>query len=257
MMRPSLLPAILAAAALALAACSSTSGTATAADSLSGSTGPSQVVSSAPPAPSPAVDTGSAGDAPAGAADAAADAPATVGDGALDAQSSNWFNTACTGMQPLGGMLATVMGVAMGAAGVGGTSAAAPDAAALQGQLVSALDAAGAALSDTADKLADTPPPTFDKGEQMAADFINYLKSTGPKVSEIADKVKASPVTDTASLGAAFSQIQSLSAGDLDGADPLSGYGLDPATEKAVEELPACKAMQSGLGGMMGAGSAG
>lgn len=249
MIRHKFLTAIIAAAALTLGACGSTSGTATTQDSSVSSSSVESSPESASSEPSSATES---------AADASADAASvTVGDGTLDAQSSAWFNTACTGMQPLGGMVAAVMGVAMGAAGATGTDSATPDVAAMQGQLVSALDSAGTALNDTADKLADTPPPTFAKGDQMAKDFITFLKATGPKLTAVADKVKAAAVTDAASLGAALSQIQSLSTSDLDGANPLSGYDLDPATEKAVQELPACKAMQDSLGGMMGTGSAG
>ncbi|MEO7124892.1 MAG: hypothetical protein ABI034_01985 [Nakamurella sp.] len=255
MIRPKLLSAVLAVAALTLSACGSTSGTPTAQDSTFASSAASTSTSSASESSAADVTAPESSDV---TDSAASDATTTVGDGTLDAQSTQWFTTACTGLQPMGDMLATVLGIGMGAAMATGTAAAgSPSPADMQSKLAAALTSAGTALSDTEAKLQATPPPTFAKGGEMASAFLTFLKKTGPKLADAGKQVAATPVTDAASLQTALSKIQTLGGDDLGGADPLSGYDLDPATEKAIETIPACKTMQDSLGGLMSMGSAG
>lgn len=162
----------------------------------------------------------------------------TVGSGGLDGQSANWFSTMCTGLAPMADI-----GTKMG-------DAASPtaDPKAAQQSFVDYFNQLGDAFTDTATKLASTPPPTFDKGPEIAGKIVQALGAAGPALKNSASQLAAAKVTDAASLSTAIeaasasmqTQMQALS---------LDGYELDPKTEAAVDALPSCKAMNGSAGG--------
>lgn len=244
MIRHTMVAAVIAVAALTLGACgSSTSGTPTAQETSSVESSASDTTAAAD------VTSATATEEESTAADTA-----TVGDGTLDPQTAQWFTAACTGLQPLGDMLATVLGVSMAAAmATGEPAAGSPSPQDLQKQLADSLTSAGTAMTDAQSQLASTPPPAFDKGEEMAQVFGSYLTTMGAKLSEVGESVASAPVTDAESLQAALAQIESLGSDvNTEEADLLGQYDLDPATQAAIEELPACKAMQDAMGGFLG-----
>jgi hypothetical protein len=118
----------------------------------------------------------------------------------------------------------------------------------MQDSYVSYFDKLGDAMINTSAQLKSTPPPTFDKGPEIAQKIVTALGKAGPAVKESASKLAAADITDADSLTQAMagvSQAMDSEMGDLS----LDGYELDPKTEAAVESLPACAALAQTTGG--------
>lgn len=246
-------------AALLLAGCSSTSGTATAnTSSTVSSTAPS--TSSSPD--SPAVSAGSSVSAPAGSAassapessggavassgvaDSSSRSPATtVGDSntSLDAQSAAWLSTFCGGFAPV---------IALGQDASASISAQGTAPAKVQSAIVTLYQALGQAFTETASKLKDLPPPTFDGGPAFATKVVTGLESAGPVFTANATKFKAIDISKDPS--AFTGAVSGLAASMTTAMAPLGDLGslkLTPQTRAAFEALPACAKLKAAAGG--------
>lgn len=144
----------------------------------------------------------------------------------LDAQSTTWFETLCSGVAPVAELAKT--------ADTSGLS----DAAAQQ-KGVELITQFGAALSDTGATLADTPPPTFDGGEEFATTMSNGLTESGSQMADLAKSFGSIDPTDTAALEEAVASLPD----DLSAAvAPLSAIGdLDAGVSAAAQEIPSCQ----------------
>lgn len=146
----------------------------------------------------------------------------------LDAQSTTWFETLCGGVAPVAELAQT--------ADTSGLS----DAAAQQ-KGVELITEFGTALSDTGAALADTPPPTFDGGEDFASTMSDGLTESGTQMAALAESFGAIDPADTAALQAAVTALPDDLATAV---APLSALGdIDPAISAAAQEIPACAAL--------------
>jgi hypothetical protein len=107
----------------------------------------------------------------------------------------------------------------------------------------------GDAFTNTASKLSSTPPPTFDKGPELASKFIQAMSKAGPALKDAAGKISSADVTDGASLQQAMQQASGALSQSMDGLDLMGGYELDQKTQDAIEKLPECKALSDAFGG--------
>ena len=236
MKRTTTLIAALAGAAVLIAGCSSTSGTATPSSSPTSSAAQvsaSAVASTSVAAPSSAPESGSGeSSAPAGTvADrsgaASSAAPAST---ALDAKSAAWFSVACGGLTPLTGVSSL-----MGSLGSDLSSAAK--------KLTGVLTLTGSSLTKASAQLKKMPAPTVAGGDALATKTIAAFETAGPEISAAAKKIEADPST---LLGA----VTGLQNSFTKAAEPVSELGkLSPETVAAIEKLPACAKIASLAGG--------
>ncbi len=233
------LTAIAAVAALALAACSANTGNAEKVAPSSGDTVASQqstTQSSGGSAAGPTgVQTSAGGTESAGAGTAEGEtaseaetsqATVTIG-GDVDAQTAAWFSAFCTGMAPLGeiGSIADPSKLT--------------DPAAMRKSYSDYLKTFGQAMIDTAAKVKPLPPPTFDKGAEIAGKLVTGLGQAGPVLKASADALAKADITSPEQLQAAVSAAMSSMEGALAGLS-LDNYELDEKTEDQVSKLPAC-----------------
>lgn len=160
----------------------------------------------------------------------------TVGGGGLDGQSAAWFSTFCTGMAPLAQLGDTMANVDPS------------DPKKMRDSFVSYFNTLGDAMITTSDRLKSTPPPTFDRGPEIAGKIVTALGKAGPALKQSASKLAAADVSDQESLTQAMdSATQAMDAemSDLS----LDGYELDAKTQAAVESLPACAVLSDTTSG--------
>ncbi len=253
MKRTSSLVAALTGAALLIASCSSTSGTATPGSSTSSSAAaaPSSVSSAASSAsssvasseestsaPAPSESSGPVSSQSADSSVSESVPDTTVGNesGGLDAQSAAWFTAFCGGLAPVltaSGSLQTL-----------GSSAGSDPTAAIK-KLVALFAALGTSMTKTAATLKTLPPPTFEGGDAFATKVVTAFGSAGPAITDEAKKIAADPSTLTSSMGGLTDSMTKAVA-------PLEELGslkLTPATQNAIENLPACAKVKSLSGG--------
>ena len=147
----------------------------------------------------------------------------TVGDtsGKLDAQTTAWFTTLCNGLAPLSDLSKTLT--------AGGT----PDLKSYSTK-VSNL---GKAFTNTSNKLKTQPPPTFPGGANYGTKATQAFKQLGSVFSQLGDKVSKGDISGLSKLS---SQINTGPIKDL------QQLKVEPATDKAISELPACKKIDFG-----------
>ena len=275
-MKRTTLMAALTGAAVLLAGCSSTSGTATPASTSSSSAAAtsssamSSMSSSMAPSSSAAVSEAPSSDASSSAPESSASssevasgpestgaessdsetasstsssskAPTTtVGDSSegLDVKSAAWFTEFCGGLQPLGS-------IAQDAGAISGS-----DQAAAQKALVNLYDKIGSSFTATAAKLKPLPPPSFSGGDAFATKVVKALETSGPTFSADAKKLAA---IDVKKDPAAFSKAIEGISKDLGTAtgplNDLNSLKLTPQTQAAFEKLPACAKLKSAATG--------
>lgn len=274
-MKRTTLMAALTGAAVLLAGCSSTSGTATPASTSSSSAAAtsssamsSMSSSMAAPSSAAAVSEAPSSDAsasePAGSASssevasspessATESAPSaesttssskapttTVGDQSegLDVKSAAWFTEFCGGLQPLGS-------IAKDAGAISGS-----DQTAAQKALVNLYSKIGSSFTATAAKLKPLPAPTFSGGEAFATKVVAALETSGPTFSADAKKLAAIDVKKDPS---AFSKAIEGISKDLGTAtgplNDLNSLKLTPQTQASFEKLPACAKLKSAATG--------
>lgn len=256
-------------AAVLLAGCSSTSGTATAntsastassaassapavASSASQSSAPSSeaassAASSAPVSSGPATSGSTAASAasPSSGQDTSSSktATTTVGDssGSLDAASAAWFSTFCTGFTPV---------VTLGKSAGSSIAAQATNPAKAQAAIVDLYQTFGRSFTDTAAKLKDLAPPTFNGGPAFASKVVTALQTAGPVFTANAAKLKAIDVTkDPSSFSTALSGLSTTMTTALGPLQDLGSLKLTPQTQAAFEALPACAKLKTASGG--------
>ncbi|MET3807054.1 hypothetical protein ABIB25_004076 [Nakamurella sp. UYEF19] len=272
-MKRTTLLATLTGAAVFLAGCSSTSGTAAPASSTSSTaaaaaSGSSVAVAPASSAPSSgsAASSDSAGSSsasstadgsvsqssPAGSSpadsssadssSASSSAPTTtVGDSnsALDEASSTWFSAFCGGFAP-------IINVSKSASAIG---AAASDPAKGQKLLVDLYKSLGKAFTDTAGVLKVLPPPTFTGGDAFATKVVTALGSAGPEFTKAGTTLAAIDVKkDPSAFTSALSGLSTSMTTALQPLQDLGSLKMTPETQAALEKLPACAALKSAGG---------
>jgi len=112
-------------------------------------------------------------------------------------------------------------------------------------KLVLLFGALGTPMTKTAASLKKLPPPTFPGGQAFATKVESAFGTAGPAISEQARKIAADPSTLTSSVGGMTDSMTQAVA-------PLEELGslkLTPATENAIENLPACAKVKSLSGG--------
>lgn len=267
-MKRTILMAALTGAAVLLAGCSSTSGTATPATSSSSSAAAtsSSAMSSASSSMAPAssasmspASSASSSEAPASSPESSASssetassslsssssgdtssssAPptTTVGDQTegLDAQTKAWFTTFCEGTEP-------VLTGAKSLTDMGGSS----DSAASEKKLVSLFETLGTTMTKTSAKLKNLPAPTFSGGAAFAGKVVTAYGSAGPQLTAAAKKIAADPSSLQSASGALTTELEKAVA-------PLQDLGslkLTAATQAGIEKIPACAAVQKAATG--------
>ncbi|QNK82707.1 hypothetical protein [Nakamurella sp. PAMC28650] len=256
-------------AAVLLAGCSSTSGTATAntsastassaassapavASSASQSSAPSSEAASSAASGAPV----SSGPATSGSTAASAASPSsgqdtsssktattTVGDssGSLDAASAAWFSTFCGGFTPV---------VTLAQSAGSSIAAQATNPAKAQAAIVDLYQTFGRSFTDTAAKLKDLAPPTFNGGPAFASKVVTALQTAGPVFTANAAKLKAIDVTkDPSSFSTALSGLSTTMTTALGPLQDLGSLKLTPQTQAAFEALPACAKLKTASGG--------
>lgn len=273
-MKRTTLMAALTGAAVLLAGCSSTSGTATPASTSSAAVTSSSSMSSsamssamAPASQAPASSAAAsvtepsssapASDAPSSEATMSSEdtassaastlssastskAPTTVGNtsGGLDVASAAWFSAFCGGLQP-------VADIAKDAGKITGS-----DQTAAQKSLVNLYSKIGSSFTATAAKLKPLPPPTFSGGEAFATKVVSALGSSGPTFSANAKKLAAIDVKkDPAAFGKALEGVSKDLGAATGPLTDLNSLKLTPQTQAAYEKLPACAKLKAGATG--------
>lgn len=264
-MKRTTLMAALTGAAVLLAGCSSTSGTAAPASSssagvtsssamsssaMSSSMAPaSQPASSEAPGSSAAASvtepssSAPASDAPsseatmssedtassAASTPSASKAPTTVGNtsGGLDVKSAAWFSTFCGGVAPF-------LDGAKSLTKLNSAKTTKPQ------QVVDVLDAMGGSLTKTAASLKQLPAPEFNGGEAFASKTVQAFAAVGPQLTSAARKIEANPSSGQSAMTALGGAL-TKAAGPL---TELNSLKLTAATQTAILKLPACAAMQ-------------
>lgn len=114
--------------------------------------------------------------------------------------------------------------------------------AAMQKSYVDFFNTLGDAFINTAGKLQSTPPPTFAQGPTVASDLIKELTTVGPEMKAIATAVGAADGSDAQAIETAIATASEKINTDMSGLD-INKYELDSKTEAAVEAIPSCKAI--------------
>lgn len=230
-MKPArLIAALVAAAALVLAGCSSTSaGTPEGASSGPGSE------TSAPGsdgATSDAAEPTADDSSPAGTSDSSSVAPAD-----LDAASAAWFTQFCEVAPSFDTFYTALMSTA-----TAGMDASADSAklAGLRDALASSVTALGTSMTSVSGKLASMPPPDIANGATLAGSAVDGMAEGGTQLAQLATQIGALPTTDAQTFSTAFNTLLSslTDMGDSFGVDSAK---LDDATKAAIGQLPGCQ----------------
>jgi len=220
-----------AASALALAACSNAASGSPEAGSGSGGTAPVQT------APGDSGSGASGSGSASGSGDESSGSGTTVTiSGPLDAQTTHWFDVFCTGLAPMASMNDAM------------TSIDPSDPKSMQSSYVTLYNTLGDAFTKTAASLQGTPPPTFDKGAEIAGDLVTSLSTAGTEMKKVAGQVAAADASDVDSIQTAMAQANQQMSKDLSGLN-IDDYELDPKTQDAVNAIPSCKAIGMGSDG--------
>ena len=149
-------------------------------------------------------------------------ATTTVGGGAttLDAQSTAWFETMCTGVAPLANLEQTMKSVSSGQ------------------ELGAAMGTLGTAFTDTAGKLANQPPPTFEGGQELASNTQTAMQSFGQTFQDFATRATQIQDGDTAGQQQFLTDFQTAL-----GQSPFTQMKLTPEIQQAVAAIPSCQAV--------------
>jgi hypothetical protein len=239
-MKRTTIGAVFAAAALFLAGCGSTGGTATAGTTLPAATA---ATSAEPPAPSPEQTTAEApteqttAEAPTDETSAEAptdessvDAPTTTlgGDATgIDAQTTAWFDTFCTALAPVKDL-------------TGLQSQIDPSDPKKTLQVVAgAMTKMGSAFTDAATELKDAPPPTFDGGAEFAGKIVTSFGDLGPKFTQIGEEFAKADPTDPSSL-TALSGLQSDLQEAVKPLQELQNIKVSDAVSQGIAAIPSC-----------------
>lgn len=231
-----LLAATGAAATLLLAACSSTGGTPAAGTTPSPTLASTTQASTGMASPT---ETSSMSTEATDSTESAesSDVTTTIGaNGALDAQTTAWFTTFCTGMGPV---------LDLSTKSTEWSSQIASNPAAGMKAAGDYFVVIGKSFTDTAAALKSTPPPTFDGGADVAGKIVAGMEKAGPVFTQAGQKLAALNPTDQAGAAAAMQDLQQSMT------DAMSAFGtvtenveLDPATQAAVEAIPACSKLK-------------
>lgn len=138
--------------------------------------------------------------------------------GKLDAQSTTWFSTLCTSLEPI----ATLNDFPqLSASNIGQLH-----------EYADRITKIGTNFSASAAQLKQLPAPTFPGGAGYADKSVAALAEFGNVFSQLGQKVKAG---DAAGLASLSDVMQSGPIKDL------SGLELDTSTSKSIAAIPACK----------------
>ncbi len=136
----------------------------------------------------------------------------------LDAQSTTWFDTMCSGMQP---MTALVSGDIDSAESFN-----------------DAMNTAGKAFQDTGAQLGTIPPPTFEGGEEFAATTSAGFQDFGQTFIDIGQRALEVEDGDTAAQQQLLQDLQSEAVNS-----PVAQMQLTPQLAEAVQAIPSCQAL--------------
>ncbi len=219
MKRPTTALAVVLAAGLMLAGCSSGgTDTASSASSVASSASSSETTSSATSSSSSSAE-------PTASATATAAPTLTAGDGSgeLDAQTTTWFSTFCTGLA--------------GVADLRTISSAQ--------QASQVLQRVGTDMTTTASQLAALAPPTFTGGDGLAESAINSFNQIGPAFVSFGQRAGTIEDNDEAATQQFAADFQA----QLAPLASLTKIQLDPATQQAVSAIPECNQVMNAVGG--------
>ncbi len=138
--------------------------------------------------------------------------------GKLDAQSTTWFSTLCTSLEPI----ATLNDFPqLSASNIGQLR-----------EYADRITNIGTNFSASAAQLKQLPAPTFPGGADYADKSVAAVAEFGNVFSQLGQKLKAG---DAAGLASLSDVMQSGPIKDL------SGLELDTSTSKSIAAIPACK----------------
>lgn len=143
------------------------------------------------------------------------------------------------------GGLQPVADIAKQAGSIGGS-----DQAAAQKSLVSLYSKIGSSFTATAAKLKPLPAPTFSGGQAFATKVVSALGTSGPTFSADAKKLAAINVKTNPDAFAKALEGVSKDLGTATGPlQDLNSLKLTPQTQAAYEKLPACAKLKAGVTG--------
>lgn len=147
-------------------------------------------------------------------------ATTTVGGDAteFDAQTVTWFDTMCTGMEPLADLQQSASSLTTTA------------------QLGSAMSTIGTSMTETASKLAALPAPTFEGGDTVAQTVQTGLASFGQTFTDFSKRAAELKDGDTAAL----QQFQSDLAAEVS-KSPIANLDATADVQAAIKQIPSCR----------------
>ncbi|MDQ6659177.1 MAG: hypothetical protein M3Z00_13320 [Actinomycetota bacterium] len=248
MKRTTAMTALIAAAALMLAGCSKNSSGTPSAGSAGAVAGVSsqEGASAAPSAgggssqdaasTTPSAGGGSSQDAASTSESASSSGPKqTIGGGAqVDADTLTWFTVYCGGMSPVTNGASAMPSI---------NPSAGPDA--MKKSIGTLYKTFGDAMTNTATKLKDLPPPSFSGGDKFATTSVAALSSLGKIFEDGAAKIQAASPSQLPTVMTSVTDDMSKATKAITGI--YDNIAASPDLLKVFSEIPACKKL--GLGG--------
>ncbi len=152
----------------------------------------------------------------------------------LDETSTKWFDAFCTGVAPV------VTG------GKELTKMSSSSSAATQKKTLELFETLGTSLTKTSDTLKGLPAPTFSGGDAFAAKVVKAFGTAGPALSAAAKKIAASPSTPDASAMSSLTESLEKATAPL---NDLGSLKLTAATQADFLKIPSCAAVQKAATG--------
>lgn len=148
------------------------------------------------------------------------DAVTTVGGDTteFDDRTTTWFDTMCTGMEPLTGLQDGSTPV---------NSAA---------DLSAAMADVGTSMQDTASQLSALPPPSFEGGDTLASTVQSGLQSFGQTFTDFSTRAAELNDGDTAGQQQFLSDLQAEIADS-----PIAKLDATPEVQAQIKKIPACQ----------------
>jgi len=108
-------------------------------------------------------------------------------------------------------------------------------------ELGDAMNTVGTAFTDTAGKLADQPPPTFDGGQELATNTQTAMQSFGQTFQDFGARAAQIQDGDQAAQQQFLTDFQAAI-----GQSPIAQMQLAPEVQQAVKQIPACQTLMAG-----------
>ncbi|MBM9468824.1 hypothetical protein [Nakamurella leprariae] len=144
----------------------------------------------------------------------------------LDDQTTTWFATFCSGVSEFQTALGSMNADTPAEAGQG-------------------MAQTGQQLTELGERLADTPPPTFDGGADYAAQTATGFQELGPALTRLGQQAGELDPDDEAAAQAWAAQVDRELTPLASSMQGLDGIDMAPDTEQALLRIPECAALSN------------